>query len=94
MKKHFLTLFLVSISIIIYGQTVAYKSISAEIGVLSISQEEYKEDAKDWERMNDWIERIGWFGFFEKTGLPFTKFHIDNWRGARNSLNASAHIRF
>ena len=32
--------------------------------------------------------------FFEKTGLPFTKYHIDNWRGARNSLNASTHIRF
>ncbi len=32
--------------------------------------------------------------FFELTELPFTKFHIDNWRGARRSLNASAHIRF
>ena len=54
----------------------------------------YKEDAKDWERINDWIERIGWPRFFEKTGLPFTKYHIDNWRGARNSLNASTHIHF
>lgn len=54
----------------------------------------YKEDAKDWERISDWIDRIGWTRFFELTGLPFTKFHIDNWRGARNSLNASAHIRF
>ncbi len=54
----------------------------------------YKEDARDWERMNDWIERIGWPRFFELTELPFTKFHIDNWRGARQSLNASTHIRF
>jgi sulfite reductase beta subunit len=54
----------------------------------------YKEDARDWERISDWIERIGWHRFFEKTGLPFTKFHIDNWRGARQSLNASTHIRF
>jgi len=54
----------------------------------------YKKDAKDWERMNDWIDRIGWSRFFELTELPFTKFHIDNWRGARRSLNASAHIRF
>ena len=54
----------------------------------------YKEDAKDWERINDWIDRIGWPRFFEKTGLPFTKYHVDNWRGARKSLNASAHIRF
>ena len=54
----------------------------------------YKQDARDWERMNDWIERIGWPRFFELTGLPFTKFHVDNWRGARRTLNASTHIRF
>ena len=54
----------------------------------------YKEDAKDWERMGEWAERIGWPTFFEKTGLPFTKYHIDTWRGARASLNNSAHIRF
>ena len=54
----------------------------------------YKEDAKDWERLGEWAERIGWPAFFEKTGLPFTKYHIDNWRGGRVNLNASAHIRF
>ncbi len=54
----------------------------------------YRDDARDWERMNDWIERIGWPQFFERAGLPFTKFHINNWRGSRASLNASAHIRF
>jgi sulfite reductase beta subunit len=54
----------------------------------------YKEDARDWERMNDWIDRIGWPRFFELTELPFTKFHIDNWRGSRKSLNASSYLRF
>ncbi|TVP77848.1 dissimilatory-type sulfite reductase subunit beta [Thioalkalivibrio sp.] len=54
----------------------------------------YQEDGQDWERINDWIERIGWPAFFEKTGLPFTRYHIENWRGARNTLNASTHIRF
>jgi sulfite reductase beta subunit len=54
----------------------------------------YKDNARDWERLNDWIERIGWPQFFELTGLPFTKFHVDNWRGARRTLNASTHIRF
>jgi len=54
----------------------------------------YKEDAKDWERIGEWAERIGWPRFFEKTDLPFTKYHIDNWRGSRATLNASAHIRF
>jgi len=63
-------------------------------GIVKRILKEYKEGAKDWERINDWIDRIGWPRFFEVTGLPFTKYHIDNWRGARNSLNASTHIRF
>ncbi len=67
--------------------------ILAETIVKNILQT-YKENARDWERMNDWIERIGWPQFFELTGLPFTKFHVDNWRGARHTLNASTHIRF
>ena len=54
----------------------------------------YKDDAHDWERMGEWIDRIGWPRFFELTGLAFTKFHIDNWRGGRASLNASTHLRF
>jgi sulfite reductase beta subunit len=54
----------------------------------------YKEGARDWERINEWIERIGWPRFFEQVELPFTKYHIDNWRGARHSLNSSTHIRF
>ena len=44
--------------------------------------------------LNDWIDRIGWPRFFELTELPFSKFHIDNWRGSRKSLNASTHLRF
>mgnify|MGYP005666569441 CR=1 FL=1 len=32
----------------------------------------YRDDAKDWERINDWVARIGWPRFFELTGLPFT----------------------
>jgi len=54
----------------------------------------YKENARPWERMNEWIDRIGWPRFFELTNLPFTKFHIDDWRGARASLNASSHVHF
>jgi hypothetical protein len=39
----------------------------------------YKADARDWERVGEWVERIGWPAFFEKTGLPFTKFHVSDW---------------
>lgn len=54
----------------------------------------YKEGGKDFERVGEWIDRIGWPKFFEVTDLAFTKHHIDDWHGARNSLNASTHIRF
>jgi sulfite reductase beta subunit len=54
----------------------------------------YKDDGRPWERMSEWIDRIGWPRFFELTGLAFTRHHIDDWRGARSSLNASAHLHF
>lgn len=54
----------------------------------------YKEDARDWERVGEWIDRIGWPRFFEMTGLGFTKHHLDTWHGGRKSLNASAHVYF
>ncbi|RLJ19443.1 dissimilatory-type sulfite reductase subunit beta [bacterium endosymbiont of Escarpia laminata] len=54
----------------------------------------YKNSAQDWERISDWIDRIGWKQFFELTDLPFTKYHIDDWRYARKSLNSSSYIHF
>jgi sulfite reductase beta subunit len=57
--------------------------------ILRVSQ----EDARDGERGGAWIERVGWPRFFELTNLPFTKYHIDDWRGARSSFNASTHVR-
>ena len=54
----------------------------------------YKDNAKDFERMGEWIDRIGWPRFFELTGLAFTKHHIDTWVGARHNMNMSAHVRF
>ena len=54
----------------------------------------YKENAKDWERMGEWIDRIGWPRFFELTDLAFTKHHLDTWTGARHTMNMSTHIHF
>ena len=54
----------------------------------------YKEEGRSWERVSEWIDRVGWKHFFEKTGVRFTKFHIDNYRFARTSFNKSAQIRF
>jgi sulfite reductase beta subunit len=33
-----------------------------------------------YERLGDWIERIGWEKFFELTGLEFTQHLIDDFR--------------
>ncbi|MHB9112854.1 MAG: dissimilatory-type sulfite reductase subunit beta [Thermoleophilia bacterium] len=53
----------------------------------------YREGALDYERVGEWIDRIGWKSFFDQTGFEFTKYHIDNYRFARTTFNASAHVR-
>jgi sulfite reductase beta subunit len=40
----------------------------------------YAADAKKYERVGEWAERIGWEKFFEKCGLEFTHHLIDDFR--------------
>jgi sulfite reductase beta subunit len=40
----------------------------------------YAEDARKYERLGDWANRIGWERFFEKCGLEFTEHLIDDFR--------------
>ncbi|MDH4127849.1 MAG: dissimilatory-type sulfite reductase subunit beta [Spirochaetota bacterium] len=54
----------------------------------------YKKGGKPWERLGEWIERIGWKRFFEETNLKFEKDFIDSYRYARTTFNQSAHVRF
>jgi sulfite reductase beta subunit len=42
--------------------------------------EAYAADARKYERVGDWAERIGWERFFEKCGLEFTHHLIDDFR--------------
>lgn len=42
--------------------------------------EVYANDAKKYERLGDWAERIGWERFFEKCELEFTHHLIDDFR--------------
>ncbi|BDV00840.1 sulfite reductase, dissimilatory-type subunit beta [Thermodesulfomicrobium sp. WS] len=42
--------------------------------------EAYAKDARKYERLGDWAERIGWERFFEKTGLEFSEHMIDDFR--------------
>jgi sulfite reductase beta subunit len=54
----------------------------------------FKKEGRPWERLGEWIDRVGWKHFFEVTGLPFEKDMIDNYRHARTTFNQSAHVRF
>ncbi len=56
--------------------------------------ETYAKDAKKYERVGEWINRIGWQKFFEKTGLEFTKYHIDDYTLASSTYNSSTHVKF
>jgi sulfite reductase beta subunit len=40
----------------------------------------YSADARKYERLGQWAERIGWEKFFEKCGLEFTHHLIDDFR--------------
>jgi len=55
--------------------------------------EVWAADARKYERMGEWIARIGWPRFFQKTGIPFTKQHIDDFRYAGLSLQRSVHLK-
>ena len=54
----------------------------------------YAENARKFERMGEWIERIGWPKFFELTGIEFSRYHIDDFKYAGLSYARSTHIRF
>jgi dissimilatory sulfite reductase beta subunit len=63
--------------------------VSAVRGLVEV----YASSAHNYERMGEWIERIGWPRFFELTGIPFTKYHIDDFAHAGGTYRRSAHIK-
>ncbi len=54
----------------------------------------YRLGGRPWERLGEWIERIGWKRFFAEAELTFDKDMIDDYRNARTTFNQSAHVRF
>ncbi len=54
----------------------------------------YAQSAKKYERVGEWIDRIGWPRFFELTGFEFTKYHIDDFRYAGLTYKRSAQLKF
>ena len=55
--------------------------------------EVWVDGARPYERMGEFIERIGWPKFFRLTGIEFKKEHIDDFRYAGLSYKRSAQLR-
>jgi sulfite reductase beta subunit len=49
--------------------------------------------ARKYERMGEFIARIGWPRFFKLTGIEFTKEHIDDFKHAGLTYKRSAQLR-
>jgi len=51
-------------------------------------------NARKYERIGEWIDRIGWPKFFELTGIEFTRYHIDDFKHAGTTFARSTHLRY
>ncbi|MBI5057969.1 MAG: dissimilatory-type sulfite reductase subunit beta [Nitrospirae bacterium] len=56
--------------------------------------ETYEQHARKHERVGEWIERIGWEGFFNLTGIQFTFQHIDDFTFARDTFRTTAAFKY
>jgi sulfite reductase beta subunit len=54
----------------------------------------YGRHAKRYERMGEWIERIGWERFFELTEIPFSFQHIDDYEHAIETFRTTTQFKF
>ena len=51
-------------------------------------------DAKKYERVGEWAERIGWERFFEKCDIPFTEKSIDDYRLAYDTWRTTVQFKY
>ena len=54
--------------------------------------EVWAANARPYERLGEWIDRVGWPRFFKLTGFKFTKQHIDDFKYAGLSFKRSAQL--
>ena len=54
----------------------------------------WAKNARKYERMGEWIERIGWPKFFRMADIEFQKEHIDDFKYAGLTYKRSAQLRF
>lgn len=51
-------------------------------------------NAREGERMGEWIGRIGWERFFKLADLPFTDKHIDDFTHAKTTFRSTTQFKF
>ncbi len=56
--------------------------------------EVYAENARKYERVGEWVNRIGWPKFFRMSGIEFQKEHIDDFKHAGLTYKRSTHLTF
>jgi len=56
--------------------------------------ETYAGDAKKYERIGEWAERIGWEKFFEKCNIPFTIKSVDDYRLAYDTWRTTTQFKY
>ena len=56
--------------------------------------EAYASGAKKYERVGEWIDRIGWERFFDVAGIEFKHQHIDDYRLAMTTWRTTTQFKF
>lgn len=56
--------------------------------------EAWAKNARDGERLGEWVERIGWERFFKLTNIPFTDKHIDDFTLAPTTFRSTPTFKF
>ena len=56
--------------------------------------EVYAKDARKYERIGEWAERIGWEKFFEKCNIPFTDKCVDDYRLAYDTWRTTTAFKY
>ncbi len=66
------------------------ETVAAVKGILEV----YAKDARKYERVGEWAERIGWEKFFEKCNIPFTIKSIDDYRLAYDTWRTTTLFKY
>jgi len=64
------------------------------VGAVKGLVELWAANARKYERMGEWIERIGWPKFFRMAGIEFQKEHIDDFKHAGLTYKRSVHLTY